>query len=311
MNLDKELLYRFFNQSATIEEEMKIRQWMEISEENRRELFRERMLFDAILLHEEITFEKEKKGLSIPWRKIALSVSGIAAIILFTVTVTLSYVKQEPADEQINIVTVPQGQRVNLVLADGTNIWLNAKTRMKYPQSFKGTDKRVVEIDGEAYFEVSKNKEKPFVVKTRKGEVEVLGTKFYVSAYTHSDKFETALIEGSVKVHTPVDNLVLTPNHKSVSQNGKLTSRVIEDMDVYRWRDGLYCFKDVPFQEVLKQFEVYYDIRFIMKNNRMPNPEMTGKFRLVDGVDYALRVLQKKVGFTYHRDEEANVIYLE
>ena len=311
MNLDRELLYRFFNQDTTFEEEKKIRHWMELSDENLRVFFEERKFFDALLLHGDVASTKINKRLKISWRQIILFTSGVAAVVLLTVTVTLSYLQQSTLEEPMNTIIVPQGQRVNLILADGTTVWLNAKTRMRYPQSFKGADKRVVQIDGEAYFEVSKNKEKPFVVKTSKGEVEVLGTKFYVSAYAHTDKFETSLIEGSVQVQTPTDHLLLTPNHKAMLRGGDLVSSEIEDMDIYRWCEGLYCFKELPLEEVLKQFEVYYDIHFVIENKNMINPKITGKFRLVDGVDYALRVLQKKVPFSYRRDEEANVIYMK
>ena len=168
-----------------------------------------------------------------------------------------------------------------------------------------------VKVDGEAYFEVSKNKEKPFIVKTTKGDVEVLGTKFYISAYATTDVFETSLIEGKVKVHTAYEDMTLYPKDKAVLENGLLTRKQIDDMDTYRWRDGLYCFKNLSFDDVLKQFEIYYDIRFVKENPQIANPKLNGKFRLIDGVDYALRVLQREVGFSFRRDDEANVIYLK
>ena len=211
----------------------------------------------------------------------------------------------------MNTVIVPQGQRVSLTLADGTKVWLNAKTKMEYPQSFKAFDERIVKVDGEAYFEVSKNKNRPFIVKTSKADIEVLGTKFYVSAYATTDIFETSLIEGRVKVHTAYEDMTLYPRDKAVLQNGILTRKHIDDMDIYRWRDGLYCFKNLSFEDVLKQFEIYYDVRFVKENPQMANPKLNGKFRLIDGVDYALRVLQREVGFSFRRDEETSVIYLK
>lgn len=311
MNLNRELLYRFFNKETTLEEEKKIRLWIEESDENRQEFFRERKLFDAILLHGDLAYKKVRTRFYIPWRRIVAAFSGVAAIVLLTIYVTTYFLQQSFRDETMNTVIVPQGQRVSLTLADGTKVWLNAKTKMEYPQSFKAFDERIVKVDGEAYFEVSKNKNRPFIVKTSKGDVEVLGTKFYVSAYATTDIFETSLIEGRVKVHTAYEDMTLYPRDKAVLQNGILTRKHIDDMDIYRWRDGLYCFKNLSFEDVLKQFEIYYDVRFVKENPQMANPKLNGKFRLIDGVDYALRVLQREVGFSFRRDEETSVIYLK
>lgn len=311
MNLNRELLYRFFNKETTLEEEKKIRLWIEESDENRQEFFRERKLFDAILLHGDLAYKKVCTRFYIPWRRIAAALSGVAAIVLLTIYVTTYFLQQSFRDETMNTVIVPQGQRVSLTLADGTKVWLNAKTKMEYPQSFKAFDERIVKVDGEAYFEVSKNKNRPFIVKTSKGDIEVLGTKFYVSAYATTDIFETSLIEGRVKVHTAYEDMTLYPRDKAVLQNGILTRKHIDDMDIYRWRDGLYCFKNLSFEDVLKQFEIYYDVRFVKENPQMANPKLNGKFRLIDGVDYALRVLQREVGFSFRRDEETSVIYLK
>ena len=311
MNLNRELLYRFFNKETTLEEEKKIRLWIEESDENRQEFFRERKLFDAILLHGDLAYKKVRTRFYIPWRRIAAALSGVAAIVLLTIYVTTYFLQQSFRDETMNTVIVPQGQRVSLTLADGTKVWLNAKTKMEYPQSFKAFDERIVKVDGEAYFEVSKNKNRPFIVKTSKGDIEVLGTKFYVSAYATTDIFETSLIEGRVKVHTAYEDMTLYPRDKAVLQNGILTRKHIDDMDIYRWRDGLYCFKNLSFEDVLKQFENYYDVRFVKENPQMANPKLNGKFRLIDGVDYALRVLQREVGFSFRRDEETSVIYLK
>lgn len=311
MNLDKELLYRFFNNATTLEEEKKIRLWIDECDDHRHEFFRERVLFDAMLLHGKPSCEKSRSRFYIPWRRVAVAFSGIAAVVLLTIITTTYFLQQSFEDDAMNTVIVPQGQRVQLSLSDGTKVWLNAKTKMEYPQSFKMTSQRIVKVDGEAYFEVSKNKEKPFIVKTAKGDVEVLGTKFYINAYTETEIFETALIEGKVKVRTANEDMMLYPEDKAVLQNGVITRKHIDDMESYRWRDGLYCFKDLSFDDVLKQFEIYYDVRFVKENQQIANPKLNGKFRLIDGVDYALRVLQKKVGFSFWRDDENNVIYLK
>ncbi|ADV44865.1 FecR family protein [Bacteroides helcogenes] len=308
MGIDRDLLFRFFRQETTLNEEVKLRAWLDESGEHHREFLRERKLFDAFLLSGELPVRR--KGFHFSLKRLAVQVASVAAVLLLTVMLTIHQVEQAICADSVNKVIVPQGQRVNMVLADGTNVWLNAKTKMEYPQTFRASDKRVVKIDGEAYFEVSRDEKKPFVVQTAQGEVEVLGTKFYISAYESTDKFETFLKEGKVKVTTSNDAMILRPNDKAVLRNGRLLREHIDDMEAYRWLEGLYCFKELPLEEVLKQFEVYYDIRFVKENPDMPNPKLTGKFRLVDGVDYALRILQEDVDFSYRRDEEENIIYL-
>ncbi len=309
MDIDRELLYRFFKQKATLEEEKKIRAWMEEDEAHYSEYLRERKLFDAILLQGESLRGRLAESNRRWWRKALLVASGVAAVVLLTIGTTRFLLERSYRDEAMNTVTVPSGQHVGLTLSDGTKVWLNSKTRMSYPPLFRVCDKRMVEIDGEAYFEVSKLR-KPFVVNTPKGRVEVLGTKFYVKDYRQAEVFETSLVEGSVKVEASSESLTLHPRDKAVWSNGVLKRERMEDMEMYLWRDGIYCFKDLTLDEVLKQLEIYYDVRLV-RNVPQNDAKLSGKFRLIDGVEYALRVLQKKVRFSFRRDEEQNVIYLE
>lgn len=309
MDIDRELLYRFFKQKATLEEEKKIRAWMEEDEAHYSEYLRERKLFDAILLQGESLCGRLAESNRRWWRKALLVASGVAAVVLLTIGTTRFLLERSYRDEAMNTVTVPSGQHVGLTLSDGTKVWLNSKTRMSYPPLFRVCDKRMVEIDGEAYFEVSKSR-KPFVVNTPKGRVEVLGTKFYVKDYRQAEVFETSLVEGSVKVEASSESLTLHPRDKAVWSNGVLKRERMEDMEMYLWRDGIYCFKDLTLDEVLKQLEIYYDVRLV-RNVPQNDAKLSGKFRLIDGVEYALRVLQKKVRFSFRRDEEQNVIYLE
>ncbi|WP_373728992.1 FecR family protein, partial [Bacteroides heparinolyticus] len=290
-------------------EEKKIRAWMEEDEAHYSEYLRERKLFDAILLQGESLRGRLAESNRRWWRKALLMASGVAAVVLLTIGTTRFLLERSYRDEAMNTVTVPSGQHVGLTLSDGTKVWLNSRTRMSYPPLFRVCDKRMVEIDGEAYFEVSKSR-KPFVVNTPKGRVEVLGTKFYVKDYRQAEVFETSLVEGSVKVEASSESLTLHPRDKAVWSNGVLKRERMEDMEMYLWRDGIYCFKDLTLDEVLKQLEIYYDVRLV-RNVPQNDAKLSGKFRLIDGVEYALRVLQKKVRFSFRRDEEQNVIYLE
>ena len=210
-------------------------------------------------------------------------------------------------------ITVPAGQRVNLDLPDGSNVWLNAGTTMQYPVSFM-TDKREVILDGEAYFEVAHNEKSPFVVHTSTLDVEVLGTKFNVEAYSARKIFETSLMEGRVKVKLPHDeknSVILAPNQKTTLIDGRLVVSKIDDYNVYRWKEGLYCFRNKPFADIIKDLEKYYDLKIQMDKKEIAKVALTGKFRISDGLDYALRVLQNDVAFIYQRNRDNDVIHIK
>ena len=210
-------------------------------------------------------------------------------------------------------IYVPAGQRVNITLSDGTNVWLNARTRMLYPAVFDGPVRQVT-IDGEAYFDVKKDGKKPFVVETNKCNMEVLGTKFNVDSYSEKEDFEVALMEGSVKVvsrRKANEALVLKPDNKvSLQMDGTLKIAPVDDYDLYRWKEGLICFKNKSFLSIMKELEEYFGTQIKVENKNVLKHSFTGKFRQSDGLDYALRVLQKDIAFVYERDDEHQIIYI-
>ncbi len=212
-----------------------------------------------------------------------------------------------------NTISVPAGQRINMTLTDGTNVWLNARTSLTYPVKFSKKNRQVI-LDGEAYFEVAKDKTKPFIVQTNKYNVEVLGTKFDVNAYSETGEFETTLMSGSVRVAStsdPAQKLTLKPNNKVYLQDGELHVSVVDDFNPYRWKEGLICFKNESFTSIMKDFEKYYGLTIQVRNKEVLKYVYTGKFRQTDGIDYALRVLQKDIKFSYQRDDENQIIYIE
>ena len=208
-------------------------------------------------------------------------------------------------------ISVPSGQRVNLRLPDGTDVWLNSGTTMTYPVSFAKST-REVQIDGEAYFDVAHKANQPFIVKTYAMRVQVLGTQFNLAAYKKNKIFEASLLQGSIQINTE-DNtplLKLSPYEKATLINQKLVKGKIQDYDIFRWKEGLFCFKDLTFDELLKEFERYYDIRIIVKKEVLSKNKLTGKFRISDGLEYALNILKNEVNFTYQHDIEKNIIFI-
>ena len=314
--MNKDILYKFFEGTASLEEEKDVKRWMEASAENQRAFFKERKLFDSmLLLGDENRIRSGKKRFSINLSSLRTELIKIASIIALTLGGSFMYLQIQTVQAPIALqtITVPAGQRINITLPDGTDVWLNARTTIQYPVSFN-TDQRLVKLDGEAYFEVARDEKKPFTVQTDKYNVEVLGTKFDVESYSDTESFETALMEGSVKISSLTDaneSLMLTPNNKAYLHGGKLRVMPVDDYNPYRWREGLICFKSETFASIMKEFEKYYGINIHITNLQVQKYLYTGKFRQTDGVDYALRVLQKDIKFAYERDEDNHIIYIK
>lgn len=312
--IDQTLLYRFFEGGTSVEEEVMVKEWLEESDQNKEIFLKERKLFDALILTvkpEKVhSFEKHTKTSYRFFREI-LKVAAVAIIVLWGNS--LYQKNQKEATEIVyQTISVPAGQRINLTLPDGTDVWLNARTTIRYPFSFN-QEKREVFVDGEAYFDVLKDKRKPFIVQTPKYHLEVLGTAFNVEDYSGKDDFETMLFNGSVKIiskDSMPQTVTLTPTYKAYVENGRLTVEHVDDYNVYRWREGLICFKDESFADIMSDFEKYYGLTIQIENEQVKKQHYSGKFRQTDGVDYALRVLQKDIRFSYKRDDENNIIYI-
>ena len=238
--MEKEKLHRFFAGTTSIQEGMDIRAWMEASEENKRIFYKERKLFDALMVHDDQTTNNCISTKRIP--KIIRQWLKIASVIILTLTINYLYQEYKSENEVIamNTVSVPAGQRTNITLPDGTNVWLNARTTLQYPVTFS-QKQRTVFLKGEAYFDVTKKKKTPFIVRTDKYDIEVLGTQFDVDAYPDQTAFETTLMKGSVKVtsqHFPEQTITLKPHHKAYVKDGQLAVTKVNDFTPYRWKEG-------------------------------------------------------------------------
>lgn len=161
-----------------------------------------------------------------------------------------------------NTMTTPRGRQFQLTLPDGSRVWLNAASSLRYPTAFTGKQ-RVVELDGEAYFEVEKNAGKPFKVKTGYGpQVEVLGTRFNINAYENEKNITTTLLEGAVNVHAFKQSILLKPRQQaSTSRSLQQTSKAAADINkVMAWKNGYFDFNNEELPLVLRQVERWYDI---------------------------------------------------
>lgn len=203
-------------------------------------------------------------------------------------------------------IEVPVGQTRQLTLVDGTKVFLGSNTSITVPDKF-GKDQRVVELDGEALFTVVEDKGKPFIVKTSRYNINVLGTKFNVYAYSKSKEFETSLIHGSVCIDDgQIDSkkIYLKPSEKAEFSGGNLVKAPMNMADVSPLNDGVYTFEKETVGDVLKRLERYYDVTFQVSNASLLASSFSGKFKSKDRIEDALTVMQQSYDFKYKRISE-------
>ncbi|MFT4092424.1 MAG: FecR family protein [Niabella sp.] len=203
--------------------------------------------------------------------------------------------------EQLSFIQImaPPGVRKKCILPDKTVVWINAGSVFKYPSFFSGNTREVF-LNGEGYFEVTKDAKHPFIVNTPKGNITVTGTIFNVSAYESKSRFVTALLEGHVYVTSKNgQNVNLMPLQKAELKNDALVRSEITDIDEYKWKDGLICFDNERIGDVLERLETSFGQKITIKHLSDPNILLTGKFRLADGVEYALKILGESYDLMY------------
>ncbi|TCD01382.1 FecR family protein [Pedobacter psychroterrae] len=178
---------------------------------------------------------------------------------------------------EYNSLTTANGQQYELVLPDQTKVWLNSTSVLKFPASFMGLKDRTVELLGEAYFEVSKDQEHPFIVKTAEQDVIVLGTHFNLNSYADEQATTTTLLEGSVKVLSVLNHFSQTikPGEKAVNTGKSITVEPANLQQVTAWKNGFFRFTDESLESILRQISRWYDVKIVYEGNRKDFANLT------------------------------------
>lgn len=198
-------------------------------------------------------------------------------------------VSQGDSAEDISIrkLVVPDGKRTFLQLADGTQVWVNSGTALEFPVSFVGNRRRI-KVDGEIYLEVAENEEMPFIVSSPRFEVEVLGTKFGVSAYAQMAEQNVVLVEGAVQVHTMSGfQTRLQPSQLFCLNNGNVSTKVVDPYSYISWKDDVLYFKGETLQEVFFHLSKQYAVDITCKEEVRPI-RLYGKLVLEEHVEEVL-----------------------
>lgn len=310
-----ELLYRYLYGRTTEAENAQVLAWLDADPNRIAELNRIHYVCSAVDYFSPrpaATVKSAKRG---SLRRIArYTATAAASVVLLLGAWHLgnrnTFLK---VSSRITTLEIPAGQHLKVTLEDGTDVWLNAGSKLEYPPVFE-KNIRHVRICGEALFEVEHDADRPFVVETFASKIEVLGTRFNVLADKQRNQFSTTLVEGHVKItslRNPSETFYMEPYDVVSLVGGSLYKTHTANFKDLCWTEGLIHIKKMPFDELMARFEKAYDVKILIERSSLPEIRvMSGEIRVSDGIDYAMHVLQQVADFTYVRDEKNNVIVI-
>ncbi len=194
---------------------------------------------------------------------------------------TLHYIPQVKSEEiEYNTIQVPRGGEYKLVLADGSTVWLNSQTKLRFPIAFH-TNKREVYLEGEALFDVTSDAQHPFIVHTNYSSVKVYGTIFNVMSYSDEKEEQMTLVEGSVALLYGDKELLIRPGQQSVITKNSRSVTIREvDVNLYAdWNKGVFRFENMPLNEVMQKIARWYDVQFFFANEEVKTRNISGAMK--------------------------------
>ncbi len=235
-----------------------------------------------------------------------LRYAAVAAIAI-SVTVLANYFTENyTSGNQYASVSSPVGQITNLTLFDGTNVWLNAGSTLKYKKSFNQSNREVY-LDGEALFDVAKDKNRSFIVNAGNAKIKVHGTIFDIKAYLNMSTVETVLIEGSVEFISNGNSVFMNPGEQLVcsSGTGKFTKSEINTAEYTAWKGGKIYYSDKPLYDLALQLERWYEVKFRFDSEELKNYRFSGVINKDNSLHYTLNIIQEinKVEFKINQEE--------
>jgi len=208
--------------------------------------------------------------------------------------------------QTMNTLVIPAGARYQLLLSDGTRVWMNSASQLEYPVAFANGERKV-KLTGEAFFEVSKDAARPFIIDANGYEVKVLGTSFNVSAYATDEFMETTLVNGSVKVTNKIGEVVnLEPDQMLRINNQNQTSDLGEvDTRFYTsWKDGILYFDNLPMDELAKRLERWYDVKIVFNNEKTKQLRFSGAMENSRNIQFLLNLISQTTNIKFSQHEK-------
>ena len=281
------LFRKYLSNSATADEMKELDEWIASNEDfhdwlenqvdnSSAEMDAEKQADILAKIHEKIAVQSKQKFVLPGWAK---TVAAVALIVLMAVSAAIYFRSNQPNMIQYAEIGALRGQKASVTLPDGTKITLNSESTLKYSTNYNQSD-RAVELVGEAYFEVAKNKKIPFVVKAGKLEIEAKGTAFNIKAYPTDNSISTTLTEGKIEVKTPLDVLNMIPNERMEYNNTDQTFRKLTLTDAVGsigWLNDELSFENATLAEVVANFSRIYNIDIQFASESIKEQRFTGK----------------------------------
>ena len=238
-----------------------------------------------------------------------LKYAAICVVIIGTTLAVERYLSTRHAAIAMQTLSVTRGQNCQITLADGSKVWVNGGSTLRYPSHFE--ENRRIELTGEALFDVAKNGNMPFVVSAKGVCVKVIGTRFNVRGYA-AEPLTVSLFRGAVSVYrenNEQQSVVLRPNEQlTVSGKGMTKHRM--DADVAAWKDGLLVFKSATMAQIITHLQACYGVKITVKHPSQLNIRYSGKFRQSDGVVNILDIISRVQYFKVVHKRQSNEIEL-
>lgn len=315
---NKDKIAEFLQGQLGEEEQVQFLEWVYSNAENKKEYFQQKDIWDTYKMYSEkgkINLKREWRILSnridlfkVPkvytirksfglWMRVAAIVIIVFGLGWGTNIVLNSF---DQAEQMVHQLEVPKGQRSKLVLADGTEVWLNSDSKLDF--SFdKDKKQRVVTLSGEAFFNVSKDKEKPFVVNVKGQSLKVLGTIFNVRSYDNEENVYTTLEEGSVEVKAAGRTVVIEPNQQLIysRRSNRLSLKKVETNYYTVWREGRYVFENESFDNLIRMVEGWYDVKFEYPKEFFKNMHYSGVIKRTKPVEHVLTLINYTTKIKY------------
>ena len=325
MEINEDILIRYIDGMLTEEEAVEVKNWRAASLENEKLL--EQVYFtaqvasrlkvmrtvnpDEALSRFKSRIHKKEKRLAL---RQVLGVIQRAAAVLFIPVFLLSaylFIQQGQGNVRTLAVRTNPGVVSAFDLPDGSKVWLNAGSSLKYPTQFNDKQ-RVVSMQGEAYFEVAKDPSKPFQVEMNGASITVLGTHFNVKADAESDDITATLVEGSIRFEGAKQNIVMTPNQQLTfnRSTNKVDVKEIDTDTFTAWKDGLLKYKSIPFVELIKELQSAYKVEIQIDSQELKNPAVTvsGTFSQEQSIEQILKVISRSLPIRWHNSERVYYI---
>ena len=222
---------------------------------------------------------------------------------------SINYSKSESTSDKViyNTMKTLKGMEYPLTLSDGTKVFLNAESKIKYPVAFKG-NLREVEISGEVYFDVAKDKSKPFIVRTGNMSLEVLGTSFNVKAYNDEKEIATTLVDGKVKVMAKGKNVILTPGEQAVFTNNSLSVKEVDVSLHTSWTKGKFIFRNERIEDIMKSLKRWYDFEVYYHDEEAKNIRLGSSFNRYEDINPVIEMMKKTDLFIIK--QKGKIIYI-